>query len=129
MSSTTASNPSRALSAVAGTLTAFASFAVIASLIQGIWGGKPADATSKDRIEKRSAAVADQKALLDKYGLTEHSAEVFEKAATQIKARKESATTFVVPGTPTALKQAATAPAPAAPAAPAQPAAPATNPK
>ena len=143
MSSPTASNPSRALSVFVGTLAAFASFALIASVIQGISGGKPADPTSKDRIEKRTAAVAEQKALIEKYGLADHAEAVFEKAVAQIKTRKEGVTTIVVPGTPTALKQAAAAapaPAPATPAPAGQPApapagqpapapAPATNPK
>lgn len=122
MSSPTASSPSRVLSVFVGTLAAFASFAVLTSLLQGIAGGKPADPLSKDRIDKRNAVVAEQKALLEKYGLAGNADALFEKSAAQILTRKEAASTVVVPGTPTALKQAAPA-APATPAAaPASPA-------
>jgi hypothetical protein len=122
------------LSVFIGTLAAFASFALIAMGAQGIAGGKPADPTSKERLAKSTSAVAAQMELLDKYGLKANPEAVFEKAAAQIQSRKESVTAQAVPGTPTALQQAAAA-APAPTAAPAPAAAPAlapappTNPK
>jgi hypothetical protein len=129
MSSTTSSSPTRVLSVFVGTLAAFASFALLTSLIQGFAGGKPGDPLSKDRIAKRTAAVAEQKALIEKYGLSTNADAIFEKSASQLQTRKEAASTVVVPGTPTALKQAAPAAPAAAPASPAPAPAVPTNPK
>lgn len=115
MSSSTTSNPSRPQSVLMGTLAAFASFAVIAAILQMVAGGRPEDPTRADRLRKKEDVAKEQGALLEKYGLSGDPKAVFAKVEPQIKARKVSATTQVVPGSPTALKQAA-APAPVTPA-------------
>jgi len=113
-----------------GTIAALASFAVLASIIQGFAGGKPSDPLSPVRLKNKADVAAEQNALLEKYGITTNSVQIFSKAAEELKARKFSTTTVVVPGTPTALK-ATPPPAPsAAPTAttpPATSAAPATK--
>lgn len=106
-----------------GTLAAFAFFAVVTALVQNIYGGKAVDPGSAVRLENKANVAKEQDALIEKYGLKGDSTAVFEKAQAVIKTRQVKTTTQVVPGTPTALKQAAPAPAPA-PAAPA----PATTP-
>ena len=125
MSSSTSSNPSRPLSIFMGTLVAFASFAVIAALLQVVAGGRPEDPARADRLQKKEDVAKEQGALMEKYGLSGDAKGVFAKVQSQIKARKVAATTQVVPGSPTALKQAAAVPAPAAsaPAAPTPPSA------
>lgn len=112
---------SSALSVFLGTLAAFATFAVLTALLQGLAGGTPDDPTVAERLQKKEDVAKEQAALLDKYGLAGDSGAVFAKSAEQIKARKVGVTTQVVPGSPTALKAAAAAAPPpaAAPAAPA----------
>ena len=122
MSSATTNKPPGALSVFLGTLAAFASFAVITAVLQATAGGRPADPTSAERLQKKEDVAKEQHALLEKYGLDSNPAPVFAKSLEQLKNRKVAPTTQVVPGSPTALKAAA-APAPAAPAtAPAAPA-------
>ncbi len=121
MSQSTTQPQSSALSIFVGTLAAFAFFAVITALFQNYYGGKPEDPNREVRLQNKADIAKDQAALVEKYGLKGDSPAVFEKAQTVIQGRKVSATTQVVPGSPTALKQAAAAaPAPAAapPAAP-----------
>ncbi|MEZ0387247.1 MAG: hypothetical protein ACAI34_09290, partial [Verrucomicrobium sp.] len=113
MSSPTPSTPSRALSIFLGTLAAFASFAVVAALLQAIAGGTPEYRNHDARVKIKTDIVAEQDALLEKYGLKHDSAPVLTKAAELVQARKVSTTTQTVPGSPTALKAAAAAPAPA----------------
>lgn len=126
MSSPTSSKPSSALTVLLGTLAAFASFAVIAALLQATAGGKADDPLVAERLQKKEDVAKEQTALLEKYGLAGDSSAVIAKSLEQIKVRKVGVTTQVVPGSPTALKAAAAAPAPDA-AAPA-PATPATAP-
>ena len=110
MSATTPS--SRGLSVVLSVLGTFIGFAVVTVLLQKGVGGKPSDPGSAERLLKKQTVAAEQAALVEKYGLNA-SGDLFTKASDQIKARKVSTSTAVVPGSPTALKQAAAAPAPA----------------
>jgi hypothetical protein len=123
MSSPSTSKPSGALAVFLGTLAAFASFAVIAALLQALAGGKAADPTVADRLKNKEDVAKEQAALLEKGGLAGDPSAVFAKSLDQIKTRKVGVTTLMVPGSPTALKAAAPAPAEPAPATPA-PAAP-----
>ncbi len=127
MSSTTTTSSSNAVSVLLGTLAAFVTFTILAALIQGFAGGKPADPQSPVRLQKKADVATEQAALLEKYGLTTNAAPIFAKAAEQIKTPKMTTTTVVVPGSATALKAAATPPPAAPPAAPAP--APASAPK
>ena len=119
MSLTSPTPSSRPLSIFVGVLAAFASFALIAAILQLFAGGKPVDPLSAERLKKKSDIAAEQNALIEKYGLKSNAEVVIANAVTQIKSRKVEATTAVVPGSPTAIKQAAAAPAAPAPAAPA----------
>ncbi|CAN5664085.1 hypothetical protein BH11VER1_BH11VER1_16820 [soil metagenome] len=114
MSQSTTQPQSSALSIFVGTLAAFAFFAVITALFQNYYGGKAVDPGSAIRLENKANIAKEQDALIEKYGLKGDSTAVFEKAQAGIKSRKVSTTTQVVPGSPTALKQAAAVPAPAA---------------
>ncbi len=115
MSNPTSSTPSRTLSVFLGTLAAFASFAVIAAVLQAVAGGKAADPMSADRLQKKADVAKEQDALIEKYGLKGDASAVFAKARELIKVRKAAVTTQVVPGSQTALKAAAApVPAPAA---------------
>ena len=106
-----------------GTLAAFASFAVFAALIQGFAGGKPSDPLSPVRLKNKADVSAEQTALLEKYGFSNNSTALFTKAAEELKTRKLSTSTIVVPGSATALK-ATPPPAPAAAPATSAPPAP-----
>ncbi len=130
MSSSSPTSNSRPLSIFVGVLAAFASFALIAAIMQFLAGGKPADPSSAERIKKKDDVAAEQGALIEKYGLKSNPDTVIASAVTQIKSRKVEVTTTCVPGSPTAIKQAAPAPATPAPVAPnpAATAAPATAP-
>ncbi|MFZ4596275.1 MAG: hypothetical protein ACOYOF_18600 [Verrucomicrobiaceae bacterium] len=116
------------MSVLFGTLAAFASFAVIAALLQVTAGGKPLDVTSADRLKKKDEVAKEQAALLEKYGLLGDPSAVFAKAEAHLKSRKVTTTTQVVPGSATALKQAAPV-VPSAPLAPAAAPAPVSNPQ
>lgn len=124
MSANSSTSTNRPLSIFVGVLAAFASFALIAAILQAVAGGKPDDPLSVERLEKKADVAAEQDALIEKYGLKTNADSVFANAATQIQSRKVEATTVVVPGSPTAIKQAAAAPAPAPTPAPAPSATP-----
>lgn len=127
MSDSPTSAPSRGPQVFLGVLAAFASFAVAAAILQKYAGGRPGDPMSETRLKNKAEIAGAQNALLKKYGLTDHGDVVLNKAAAQIKERKLETSKVVVPGSPTATKQAAPAPATPAPATP-QPAAPAVQP-
>jgi hypothetical protein len=103
-------------------LGAFAGFAVLFYLVQALFGTSPVtDPRSPERLAIKEEIQAEQQVLLQKMGLAEEAKRqaLFVKAASELKARKAAKSAFVVPGSPTQLKQmAAEAPA-AAPAAPA----------
>jgi len=112
---------------ILGVFAAFASFAVIAAILQAWAGGRPADPLSALRLKNKAEIAEAQSALLKKSGLADNPDAVIAKAVAQIGMRKLETSKVVVPGSPTAIKQAAPAPAP--PAVPAKPAsAPAPTP-
>lgn len=111
-------------------LGSFASFAVLFVVIQNFApAAKDPDPRAADRLEKRLANGKSQGEILAKMGLTDAAKKdaLFTKALESFKAKKEGASTQVVPGSPTQLKQAGAAAAPAAAPTPAAPAAPATK--
>lgn len=111
-----------------GMVAAFASFALVAAILQVLAGGRPSDPLSELRLKNKAEIAAAQSALLKKSGLADQPDAVIAKAVTQIAMRKLETSKVVVPGSPTAIKQAAPAPAPAAPAKPAPAAAPVPTP-
>lgn len=136
MSQSKTQSQSSALSIFVGILAAFAFFAVITALVQHYTGGKATDPGVAVRLQNKMDVAKEQDALIEKYGLKGNSTGVFEKTQGLIMNRKVTVTTQVVPGTPTALKQAAapapatTSPAPAATTTPTPaPAIPATEKK
>ncbi|MCE9519640.1 MAG: hypothetical protein K8R87_08830 [Verrucomicrobia bacterium] len=113
MSATAPHNPPRGPLVLLGVIAAFASFAVIAALLQIFFGGKPADPRSKVRLDNKEEVAKAQLDLLKKSGLADNADAVIAKAVEQIGLRKLEASKVVVPGSPTAIKQSAPAPTPA----------------
>lgn len=113
-------------------LGAFAGFAVLFTLIQsGVDSKLGQDPRASERTANTAEITKAQNENLSKIGMTDAAKQkaVYQKALSALGAKKPAASTQVVPGSPTQLKQAAaaaTAPAPAA--APAAPAAPAPAP-
>jgi len=106
-------------------LGAFAGFAVLFSVLQSTVS-TPEDPRVPERLAAKEEITKLQDANLTAMGLKDPAkkAEAFNKVLTTLKAKPVGASTQVVPGSPTQLKQAAAA-APAAPAAAPAPAAPA----
>jgi hypothetical protein len=111
---------------------AFVGFAALFFLVQALFGKAPVtDPRSPDRLAIKDEVQAEQNALIAKMGLNDETkkAAIFAKAAAELKTRKSAKSVFVVPGSPTQLKQMAEgAPPPpadgapaAAPVAPAKP--------
>jgi hypothetical protein len=113
-----------------GILAAFATFALVAALLQWAFGGRPEDPGAADRIKKHDEVAAEQSALLEKYGLSAGKSDAtIAKVSQVIKIRAMGPSGVVVPGTPTAAKLAPPVPAAPAPATGAKPpAAPAPAP-
>jgi len=112
-------------------LGAFAGFAVLFSVIQSLSGSKlGVDPRAAERIANTAEITKAQNENLAKIGLNDAAKRkaVFEKTVAAAVAKKPAASTQVVPGSPTQLKQAAAAAAPVpttpAPAAPVPAAAP-----
>ncbi len=111
-------------------LGAFASFAVLFLVIQ-TFAGKKADPDPRApaRLEMRQKIAKTQGDLVAKMGLNdkEKTDAIFARTVETLAAKKPGASTQVVPGSPTQLKQAAAAAAaaPPPPPAPAPAAAPA----
>ena len=113
-------------------LGAFVGFAVLFIVVQALFGKAPVtDPRSPDRLVIRGEILAEQEALIAKMGLNDEAKKtaLFVKATAELKNRKTAKSAFVVPGSPTQLKQmaegAAPPPADGAPAAiPAVPAKP-----
>ena len=122
--------PSRGPLITLGALAAFASFAVIAAILQTCAGGKPSDPQSEVRLKNKAEIAEAQSALLKKSGLADNAEAVIAKSVAQLGTRKLEASKVVVPGSPTAIKQSAPAPAPAPAAKPSTtaPALPANTP-
>lgn len=113
-------------------LGAFAGFAVLFLLIQALFGTEQVtDPRSPDRLTIRGEVLSEQQALIAKMGLNEETKRtaLFVKASEEVKNRKTGKSAFLVPGSPTQLKQMAEGAAPppadgapaATPAAPAKP--------
>ena len=122
-------------------LGAFAGFAVLFTLIQSAVDSKlGGDPRAQERAANTAEILKAQNENMAKIGMSDAAKKkaVFEKTLASVSAKKPAASTQVVPGSPTQLKQAAAAaaapaPAPAAPPpvpspAPAVPAAPAPAP-
>jgi hypothetical protein len=109
-------------------LGAFAGFAVLGALINGIFTQERPDPRSAERTANLAKITKAQNENLAKMGLEKgKSANRLAKGLALVKAQAPTKSTMIVPGSPTQLKQAAAA-APAAPApapAPVAPAAPA----
>ncbi|SKB04703.1 hypothetical protein SAMN02745166_04090 [Prosthecobacter debontii] len=105
-------------------LGAFLSFAVLYFVIQSLFAHPGAeDPRASVRLENKEEILKAQNEIVAKMGLNDPAkkAAIFTKTMEALKAKPAAASTQVVPGSPTQLKQAA-APAPeAAPAAPATP--------
>lgn len=123
--STTASS-SKAGATFLWVLGAFAFFAVLFYVIQGLFVHPGAvDPRAPERLANKEEIVKAQSEIIAKMGLndTAKKSALFDKAVESIKTKPVAASTQVVPGSPTQLKQAAApaaeapAPAPAAPAA------------
>jgi hypothetical protein len=116
--------PSKSGSTFFWVLAAFASFAMLFLIIQTL-AAKPGaeDPRAPERIANQAEIFKAQSEIIAKMGLndaTQKSA-IFDKALTVLSSRKPTASTQVVPGSPTQIKQAAAA-APAAPPATSTPA-------
>lgn len=106
-------------------LGAFVSFAVLFYVIQGLFAKQGAeDPRASVRLENKEEILKAQNEIIAKMGFNDpvKKAATFTKTIDALKAKPAAASSQVVPGSPTQLKQAA-APAPeaAAPAAPATP--------
>jgi hypothetical protein len=116
----TTDSPSKAGATFTWVLGAFACFAVLFWLIQTVFA-KPAaaDPRAPERLANSAEIRAQQEDLVGRLGLSDpaRKAALFDKTLETLKARPQAASSQVVPGSPTQLKQAAaeSAPAPAAP--------------
>lgn len=99
-------------------LGSFAAFAVLLSILQAIGGAKSEDPRAAFRLENRMEIQGAQEELISKMGLADPSkaSGLIAKTVEALKAKKPGASAMVVPGSPTQLKQAASA-VPATPAA------------
>ncbi len=103
-------------------LGAFAGFAVLFILIQALTDSKQGfDPREKERRDNTAEILKMQSESIAKLGLNDPAKKkaVFEKTLAALGAKMPGVSTQVVPGSPTQLKQAAAATAPAAPASPA----------
>jgi hypothetical protein len=124
----TSETPSKSSASFLWVLVAFIGFAALFFLVQTLFGTAPVtDPRSPERLAIKGEVLAEQQALVAKMGLSDEAKRnaLFAKAAAELKNRKAAKSSFVVPGSPTQLKQMAEggAPPPASgtPAAPAKP--------
>lgn len=99
-------------------LGAFAGFAVLFTVIQSFVNTKlDEDPRAAERLANTAEILKLQSENLTKIGLTDASSKdaVFGKSLTALASKKPAASTQVVPGSPTQLKQAAAAAPAAAP--------------
>ena len=109
----------------------FAGFAILLAAIQALFGDPTLnDPREEERLKFKDEIAAAQTPLLDAMGLKDKSrtADLLEKTAEVLKAKTPKASTMLVPGSPTQMKQMAAPPPAAAPAAPAPASKPATAP-
>jgi hypothetical protein len=102
-------------------LGAFAGFAVLAAVLQSLFSAERSDPRAAERLANWAEISAAQQANLQKMGLEQgKSSAALAKGLSLVSALAPAKSNMVVPGSPTQLKQAATAapaaPAPAAPA-------------
>lgn len=104
-------------------LGAFAGFTILFFLVQTLFGTSPVtDPRSPERLAIKGEVLAEQDALVTKMGLSDDTkkADLYRKSAEELKKRTAAKSAFVVPGSPTQLKQMAEgAPPPPADGAPA----------
>lgn len=104
-------------------LGAFAGFTILFFLVQTLFGTSPVtDPRSPERLAIKGEVLAEQDALVTKMGLSDDAkkADLYRKSAEELKKRTSAKSAFVVPGSPTQLKQMAEgAPPPPADGAPA----------
>lgn len=101
-------------------LGAFAGFAVLAAVLQGLLAGERTDTRAPERLKNWEEINAAQVANVQKMGLEKGKSDAtLAKGVELVKGLKPSKSAMVVPGSPTQLKQAAAAAPAAAPAAPA----------
>lgn len=125
----TSETPSKSSASFLWVSGAFVGFAALFFIVQALFGKAPVtDPRSPDRLAIKGEVLAEQNALIAKMGLDDEAkrAAIFAKAAAELKSRKATKSAFLVPGSPTQLKQmaegAAPPPADGAPAAaPAKP--------
>ena len=125
----TSETPSKSSASFLWVSAAFVGFAALFFIVQALFGKAPVtDPRSPDRLVIKGEIQAEQNALISKMGLNDEAkrAAIFAKAAAELKSRKATKSAFLVPGSPTQLKQmaegAAPPPADGAPAAaPAKP--------
>lgn len=109
-------------------LGAFACFAVLSVVLQGIFTRERVDPRIAERLANLDEITKAQQASLQKMGLEKgKSSAALAKGVTLVSGMAPTKSTMVVPGSPTQLKQAAAA-APATPAPAPAPAAPAPAP-
>lgn len=106
-------------------LGAFAGFAVLFTLIQsGVDSKLGEDPRAQERAANTAEITKAQNENMAKIGMNDAATQkaVYGKALSALGAKKPAASTQLVPGSPTQLKQAAAAAPAAAPTAPAAPA-------
>jgi hypothetical protein len=109
-----ASSPQRA-PGIVWLLGALAGFAVVAMLLNGVLAGTRTDPRLAVRTSNRADIEKINNENLVKLGLVKGKSEdALGKGLAAVKAMSPTTSTVVVPGSPTQLKQAAAAPAPAA---------------
>lgn len=129
-----AASPSKGGTTFLWVLGAFAGFAILFSIFQGLFGREGrTDPRAADRSAFRAEVEKAQGPIVAKMGLNEPASRdaLFKKAIDTLNGRKVGVSAQLVPGSPTQLKQAAAgaaAPAPAAPGAAPAPAAPGAAP-
>ena len=128
----TSETPSKSSASFLWVSGAFVGFAALFFIVQALFGKAPVtDPRSPDRLAIKGEVLAEQNALIAKMGLNDEGkrAAIFSKAAAELRSRKPAKSAFLVPGSPTQLKQMAEGAAPppadgapaAAPVAPAKP--------
>ena len=96
-------------------LGAFTSFAILLAVFLNLAKPAPADPREPERLANKEEIVKAQGELIAKMGMSDAAKKsaIYDKTLVLLASRKAAASTQVVPGSPTQLKQAA-APAPAA---------------
>jgi hypothetical protein len=96
-------------------LGAFTSFAILLAVLLNLAEPAPLDPREPERLANKEEITKAQKEILSNLGLSDPNSKsaIFDKTLTFLATRKPAASTQVVPGSPTQLKQAAASSAPA----------------